>query len=204
MKRLPSLGKVLKRSDSGNRAEPGSARGDRKDKKSMAQAKPPLQKAGTTVNPSGESSPRKKKFSFKTFNPLKSPIQGNIPSGAQSARVGGTDAKKDGKKKDGKKDKKKNNSESSSSTDGSVGNVFPASLTGNHPPPHHTGETKQLFLKISYLERENKYFTQKIADLEKTHQLDQDVIQKIIHEAEKKAISQQLTSASKLSNDNSR
>ena len=57
-----------------------------------------------------------------------------------------------------------------SSSEESVGNVFPASLTGNHPPPHHSaGETKQLFLKISYLERENKYFQKKIADLEKTH-----------------------------------
>ena len=122
------------------------------------------------------------------------------PSGAQSARVGGTDAKKDLKREKNKKEKKKKKDDgtSSSSTDESVGNVFPASLTGNHPPPHHTGETKQLFLKISYLERENKYFTQKIADLEKTHTLDQEVIQKIVHEAEKKALVQQLT-ASKMS-----
>ena len=122
------------------------------------------------------------------------------PSGAQSARVGGTEAKRDIKREKNKKEKKKKKDDgtSSSSTDESVGNVFPASLTGNHPPPHHTGETKQLFLKISYLERENKYFTQKIADLEKTHTLDQEVIQKIVHEAEKKALVQQLT-ASKMS-----
>lgn len=104
--------------------------------------------------------PKKKKmFTFKNINILKSPSVG--PSGAQSARVGGTEAKKETKKEKTKKDKKKKKdaSDSSSSTDESVGNVFPASLTGNHPPPHHTGgETKQLFLKISYLERENKYF----------------------------------------------
>jgi hypothetical protein len=96
-------------------------------------------------------------FVFKNFNPLKSPA---VASGAQSARVGGgSESKRDTKKKDSKKEKKKKDTTSSSSSDESVGNVFPASLTGNHPPPHHTGETKQLFLKISYLERENKYFT---------------------------------------------
>lgn len=100
-----------------------------------------------------------------------------MQAGAQSARVPDVESKKENKKRDPKKDKKKKDTTSSNSSDESVGNVFPASLTGNHPPPHHTGETKQLFLKISYLERENKYFTQKISDLEKTHRLDQEVIQ---------------------------
>ena len=106
---------------------------------------------------------------------------------AQSARIPDTESKKENKKRDPKKDKKKVSS-SSNSSDESVGNVFPASLTGNHPPPHHTGETKQLFLKISYLERENKYFTQKINDLEKTHRIDQEVIQQIINGVDKKTI----------------
>jgi hypothetical protein len=181
---------VLKRNDSDQR-EPNSARGEKRDKKSMLPPfKPPIQKSTTNAGAVEEGTPRKKKiFNFKNFNPLKSPM----PSGAQSARTHGSESKRDTKKRDSKKEKKKKDTTSSSSSEESVGNVFPASLTGNHPPPHHTGETKQLFLKISYLERENKYFTQKIADMEKTHRIDQEVIQKIIHEADKKAITKQLT-----------
>lgn len=97
MKRLPSLGMVLKRNDSGQR-EPGSARGEKRDKKHILPPfKAPLQKAATTVGTAEESTPRKKKiFNFKNFNPLKSPM----PSGAQSARVHGSESKRDTKKKD--------------------------------------------------------------------------------------------------------
>lgn len=140
MKKLPSFGNVLKRGNSGEREPPGSARGDRNSKKpNIPPFKAPIQRAGTTVGAPEENTPRKKKiFDFKKFNPLKSPM----PSGAQSARVHGTDTKRSSKKKDAKKDKKKKDTSSSSSSEESVGNVFPASLTQNHPPPHHTGETK--------------------------------------------------------------
>ena len=149
MKKLQSLGTALKRYDSGQRQPANSDRGERADKK------PPMQKATpTAAGPEGSTpkggAAKKKIFTFKNFNPLKSPMQ----AGAQSARIPDTESKKENKKRDPKKDKKKVSS-SSNSSDESVGNVFPASLTGNHPPPHHTGETKQLFLKISYLEREN-------------------------------------------------
>lgn len=60
--------------------------------------------------------------------------------------------KPNGKKKANVKETKDSGSSSDSV---SVGNIFPQSLTTNHPPAMPGSDTKSLFVKISYLERDN-------------------------------------------------
>jgi hypothetical protein len=53
-------------------------------------------------------------------------------------------------------------------------------LTANHPPAQGMQESKQLFLKIAYLEKENDYFNIKISELQHSQKLDKEIINELI------------------------
>lgn len=75
--------------------------------------------------------------------------------------------------------------ESASSASVSVGNIFPQSLTANHPPAMPSSDTKSLFIKISYLERDNKALHNKAAELTKLRNVNQEVIDSFVNKDEK-------------------
>ena len=75
---------------------------------------------------------------------------------------------------------------SSSSSSESVGNIFPQSLTANHPPAMPGTDTKSLFVKISYLERDNKALYNKAQELTKLRIVNQEVIDSLLNKDEAK------------------
>lgn len=124
-----------------------------------------------------------------TSNPSSS---GTVAQGAQSARPASSStataakiakppvpSKQVEKKEPTTKKKEAKSDSSSTSSDHSVGNIFPQSLTGNHDPA--TEDTRSLFLKISYLERENKALTQKINDLQQGKAIDKELLDTVLN-----------------------